>query len=115
MYAQIRTNNSIELIGRVANIKEFKDVTIVTLAIDNGRDKEGNEIKSTFVDLKSFDAKAVRNLEKGLLVQTLAHFKNNNYEKNGQPVYAMDYVIDSVVYLETKAAVDARKAAKTTA
>lgn len=113
MYTSVRTNNRIESIGRVAKITTFKDVTIITLAIDNGKDREGNEIPSTFVDLKSFDEKAVKNLETGLQVQIYSHFKNNNYtDKNGVKHYDMDLVVDTVVYLESKAAVEARKAAR---
>ena len=115
MFTTIRTNNQINTIGRIARIKSFKDVSIVTVAVDNGKDKEGNEIKSTFIDFKCFDDKTVKNLEQGMLVNVFAHFKNNNYEKNGEMVYAMDFVIDTIVYLESKATVEARKAAKATA
>ena len=45
MKTMIRTNNNITLVGRVTKVKEFgKDVAAVTIAVDNGRDKEGNDI-----------------------------------------------------------------------
>jgi len=116
MKTVIRTNNNVSVIGRVAKVQEFgKDVASITVAIDNGRDKEGNEIKSTFVDFKCFEPRVYGLLKTGMLVQVIAHLANNNYEKDGQTIYSMDVITDCVEFLESKAVVDAREAAKTQA
>ncbi len=48
---------------------------------------------------------------KGSRVQLLAHLESNVYEKDGETVYGMKVVVDSVNYLETRAETDARRAA----
>lgn len=116
MRAMIRTNNNITLMGRVLKITEFgKDVASITLALDNGRDKEGEEIKDTVVDVKCFEPKVYNNLKVGMLVFVTSHFKNFKYQKDGQDVYGTDVVADCIEFLESKAVVEAREAAKANA
>jgi len=114
MRTMIRTNNKVTVIGRVAKIQEFgKNVASITVAIDNGKDREGNEIKSTFVDMKCFEPRVYNFCKTGMLVAVTAHLSNNKYEKDGQTVYAMDIVTDCIECLESKTVVDAREAEKT--
>jgi len=109
----IRTNNQITLVGRAVKIKEFgKDVASITVALDNGRDKNGNEIKDTFVDVKCFEPKVYGKMKPGMLVMVTAHFNNNEYEKNGQKIYSTDVVANAIEFLESKGTVEAREAAK---
>ena len=109
----IRTNNQITLLGRAVKVTEFgKDVAAITVALDNGRDKEGNDIKDTFVEVKCFEPKVYGNIKPGMLIMVTAHFANNNYEKDGQKIYATDVVANAVEFLESKATVEAREAAK---
>ena len=116
MKTTIRTNNNITLVGRVTKVKEFgRDVAAVTIAIDNGRDKNGEDIPSTFVEIKSFEPKTYNMLKTGMLVMVSAFFRNNNYEKNGEKRYELDVVAGCIEFLESKAVVEAREAAKTTA
>ena len=111
-----RTNNQVTLVGRVTKVKEFgKDVAAVTLAMDNGRDREGKEIPSTFVETKCFAPSIYNNLKPGMLIMMTAHLNNNSYEKNGEKIYSLDVVADCVEFLESKAVVEAREAAKATA
>ena len=113
MKIQIRTNNQVQLIGRVTKVKEFgKDVAAVTVALDNGRDKTGEDIPSTFVEVKSFEPKTYGLLKPGMLVLVNAFFRNNNYEKNGVKHYDLDVVASNIEFLESKAVVEAREAAK---
>ena len=113
MRTTIKTNNNITLVGRIVKVKEFgKDVAAITMAMDNGRDREGNDVPSTFIELKSFEPKIYNKLKPGMLVMTMAHFRNNNYEKNGVKHYELDVIADCVEFLESKATVDAREAAK---
>lgn len=109
----IRTNNQITLVGRVVKIKEFgKDVAAITVALDNGRNKDGEEIKDTFVDVKCFEPKVYNNLETGMLVMVSAHFNNNNYTKDDKQIYSTDVVANAIEFLESKAVVEARRNAK---
>ena len=100
MQTIIKTNNNVTLVGRVTRIKEFgKDVAGVTVAMDNGRDKKGNDKPSTFVEVKSFEPKVYGLLKTGMLVMITAHLNNNSYEKNGETVYTMDVVADCITVL----------------
>lgn len=113
MKTLIRTNNDIRLMGRVLKVTEFgKDVASITLALDNGRDKEGADIKDTTVDVKCFEPKVYNNVKVGMLVYVIAHFKDFKYQKDGQDVYGLDVITDCVEFLESKAVVEAREAAK---
>ena len=116
MQTIIKTNNNVTLVGRVTRVKEFgKDVAGITIAMDNGRDKIGNDKPSTFVEVKSFEPKVYGLLKTGMLVMITAHLSNNSYEKNGETIYTMDVVADCIEFLESKAVVEAREAAKATA
>jgi single-stranded DNA-binding protein len=113
MRTTINTNNNINMIGRVTKVTEFgKDVASITLALDNGRDKEGNEIKDTFVDVKSFDPSVYKNLKVGMLVYVAARFKNSSHVKDGEKVYNLDVIANCIQFLESKAVVEARENAK---
>jgi single-stranded DNA-binding protein len=118
MRTTIRTNNALKVMGRIVAIKEFgKDVAAITVAIDNGRDKEGNELKSTFVEFKSFSPATYNFAKVGMLVLIQGHLANNNYtDAKGNKHYEMNIVADTLECLESKAVVEARetnKAAKT--
>ena len=116
MQTIIRTNNQVSLIGRVTRVKEFgKDVAGITMAIDNGRDKKGNDRPSTFIEFKCFAPTVYNNLKPGMLLMVTAHLNNNSYEKNGETIYSLDVVADCIEFLESKATVEAREAAKATA
>ena len=109
----VRTNNQIILIGRATRVKEFgKDVASITVALDNGRNKDGEEIKDTFVDVKCFEPKVYTKVKPGMLVMVSAHFNNNSYEKEGKKIYSTDVVANAIEFLESKATVEAREAEK---
>lgn len=113
MRVLVRTNNMIQLMGRVTKVNEFgKDVAAIVMALDNGRDKEGNDIKDTFVDVKCFEPNTYNRIKVGMLVMATCHFKNSTFVKDGQKVYALDVVADNIEFLESKAVVDAREAKK---
>ena len=106
----VRTNNQVTLVGRAVKVTEFgKDVAAITVALDNGKDREGADIKDTFVEVKCFEPKVYGNVKPGMLIMVTAHFRNNSYEKDGQKVYALDVVTDSIDFLESKAVVEARE------
>lgn len=108
------TNNSLELMGRVAAINEYsKDKAAnVTLAVDNGVDKDGAPKKPSYIQLKSFTPASYNATKVGMKVKVYGHIAPNNYEKDGQQVYDTDLVADYIEFLESKATVDAREAAK---
>ena len=104
---KIRTNNSVTLLGRITRVNEYGNgCANVTLAIANG------EKESTFVQAKSFAPKVYGALKSGMLVQAIGHVATSSYEKDGNKVYTQDVVLDSIQFLESKATVAAREAAK---
>lgn len=110
------TNNRLELEGRIAAINEYsKDKAAnVTLAVDNGKDKDGNPKQPSYIQLKSFTPATYNAAKVGMKVRVYGHITPNNYDKDGEKQYGTDLVADFIQFLESKATVDAREAAKAT-
>lgn len=108
------TNNRLELQGRIAAINEYsKDKAAnVTLAIDNGVDKDGTPRKPSYIQLKSFTPASYNAAKVGMKVNVYGHITPNEYVKDGEKQYNTDLVADYIESLESKATVDAREAAK---
>lgn len=108
------TNNQLQLQGRVASVKEYSagKAANVTLAIDNGKDKDGNQRDPQYIQLKSFTPASYNAVKVGMKVRVYGHVAPNKYDKNGETVYDTDLVADYIDFLESKATVDAREAAK---
>ncbi len=111
------TNNRLELIGRVSRITEFipNKAAYITVAVSAGKDKYGAERPTNFIETVSFTPSNHKYLKVGTLVRVFGHISPSQYEKNGETVYNQSIVVDLVEYLETKAAVNAREAAKAVA
>lgn len=108
------TNNSLKLSGRIAAINEYsKDKAAnVTVAVDNGVDKDGAPKKPSYIQLKSFTPACYNAAKVGMLVDVYGHVTTNSYEKDGETKYNTDLVADFIEFRESKATVDAREAAK---
>ena len=108
------TNNRFELQGRVAAINEYsKDKAAnITLAIDNGKDQQGNMKKPTYIQTKSFTPAAYNAAKVGMLIRIYGHIGVNVYEKDGIKKYDTDLVADFLDFLESKATVELREAQK---
>jgi single-strand DNA-binding protein len=53
---------------------------------------------------------AAEYLRKGSHVNIVGRVRNNNYEKDGETVYAMAFTVEEIDYLESKADAEARRA-----
>lgn len=88
--------NKFETIGRLTKEIELKkaknnaSVITFTLAVDDGKDREGNK-KTQFTNFIAWEGRAetlAKYLKKGDLVFVESKFENNNYETNGVKVYS---------------------------
>lgn len=55
---------------------------------------------------------AARYLSKGSAVLIEGRVENNDYEKDGETVYDLQFIVEEIKYLDTKAAAEARAAAR---
>ncbi len=108
------SNNKVEILGRVSSVKEYsKDKAAnITIAVDNGKDADGNAREASFIQMKSFTKATYDALKTGMLVQVIGRVAPNKYVKDGNTVYSQDLVADYIVFLESKETVAARDAAK---
>lgn len=108
------SNNRLELLGRISSVKEYSEgkAANVSLAVDNGKDADGNAREASFIQLKSFTPATYNALKTGMLVQVIGHIAPSKYVKDDKPVYNTDLVADYIVFLESKETVVAREAAK---
>lgn len=108
------TNNQVRLVGRVSKVNEYSKgkAANVTIAIDNGKDKEGADRPTSFVQTKCFTPATYEALKPGMLVELFGHMAPGSYQKDGETVYTQDVVADFVAFLEPKSVVTAREAAK---
>lgn len=53
---------------------------------------------------------AAKFLSKGSAVMIAGRVENNDYEKNGETVYQLEFTVEEIKYLDTKAAAEARAA-----
>lgn len=117
MKINVFTNNRLELQGRISKINEYSagKAANVTLAIDNGKDKDGNDRPTSFIQTKSFTPSCYNELKVGMKVRIHGHIAPGSYQKGTETIYTQDIVADFIEFLESKAAVDAREAAKASA
>ena len=108
------TNNSLELQGRIANINEYSEgkAANITLAVENGKDKDGASKDPVWIQLKSFTPAAYNVCRTGMYVRIYGHVTPNKYDKNGETVYSQDLIADFVDFLESKGTVEQREAIK---
>jgi len=108
------TNNMLQMQGRIASVKEYSagKAANINLAIDNGRDKDGNERAPIFIQLKSFTPASYNAVKVGMKVRVYGHIQPSRYEKNGETVYEQDLVADFVEFLESRAVVEEREERK---
>lgn len=126
------TNNQIILEGRIANINEYSKnkAANVTITVDNGKDKNGVQRAPAFIQTKSFTPASYNAARVGMKVRIYGHIMPNNHKKdhvaviekqNGVDVavikdnvevYETDLICDYIDFLESKATVESREAAK---
>lgn len=114
--------NNVQLIGRITKDPEVKsfgkgkdavDLCRFTLAIRDGKDKEGNE-KTQFISCAAWGSVVEiisKFINKGDMVAVDGKLVNNNYEKDGQMIYQTEVRVDGVYLLPNKPAEEAPKKA----
>ena len=75
------------------------------IAVDRGRDKEGNDRGADFPNIVAFGKTAeniAKHSGKGLRVAVIGRIQTNSYEREGQKVYTTDIIADRVKYIDWK-------------
>ena len=97
--------NTTIVLGRLTAAPEsIKGGARFNIAVDNGQDKDGNTL-TTFLQITAFGKLAdfvLKWCQKGKRYLVTAHIVNNNYEKNGQKVYALSLIADRVEFADGK-------------
>ena len=98
------------------NGREGKIAKAVLTAISNTRRGSGDarEEESTAIQWTLWGKQAENAAEylgKGSHVNIVGRLRNNNFEKDGEPVYGMAFTAEEVDYLDSRAESEARRAA----
>ena len=99
------------------NGREGKVAKGTLTAISNTRrgSGEGREDEATAIQWTLWGKQAENAAEylgKGSHVNIVGRLRNNNYEKDGEEVYALAFTCEEIDYLDSKADADARRARK---
>ena len=111
----IYENNLTALFGRISRINEYSEnkACNISIAIDNGKDAEGNKREPSYISVKSFTPAVYKTLTEGMLVQMIGHIAASSYtDAKGEKRYSQDIIADTILFRESKATVEAREAAK---
>lgn len=101
--------NSVTLIGRLTKAPEVKysesgtAMTRFSIAIDRGKDKNGNERGADFPNIVAFGKTAElcgKYLDKGRMVGIQGHIQTGSYEKDGRRIYTTDVCAERVEFLD---------------
>lgn len=101
--------NSVNLIGRIARdpvisyTQTQMAVCRFSLALDRGKDKDGNDRGADFPSCVAFGKTAEfidKWLKKGQLVGIVGHLQTGSYEKDGQKIYTTDVVVDRTTMVD---------------
>lgn len=100
--------NSVNIIGRLTKDPEVRwndnmAIATFTVAIDRGKDKNGNDKGADFPRVTVFGRQAEtveKYLGKGRLVGIKGRIQTGSYERDGQRIYTTDVVADSVEFLD---------------
>lgn len=114
MNIKFNTHNTLQLQGRIASVKEYSagKAARISLAIDNGKDKNGNQRDTQYLQLKNFSPSCYNMIRKGMKVQIYGHVQPNVYEKDGTTIYDTDLVADYVEFLEPRTVAEEREQRK---
>lgn len=97
--------NTTILLGRFTTDPEsIKGGARFNIAVDSGVDKNGNPL-TTFLQVTAFGKLGdfvMKYGNKGKRYLVTAHIVNNNYEKNGQKVYALALIADRIEFADGK-------------
>lgn len=100
--------NSVNIIGRLTKDPEVRwndnmAIATFTVAIDRGKDKNGNDKGADFPRVTVFGRQAEtveKYLGKGRMVGITGRIQTGSYERDGQRIYTTDVVADRVEFLD---------------
>ena len=102
--------NQVSLIGRLTRDPEVRygaasqnAVARFSIAIDRGKDRDGNDRGADFPNIVCFGKTAElveRYLGKGRLVGITGRIQTGSYEKDGKKVYTTEVLADRVEFLD---------------
>mgnify|MGYP002710959018 CR=1 FL=1 len=97
--------NTTIVLGRLtADPENIKGGARFNIAVDSGIDKDGKPL-TTFLQITAFGKLGdfiMKYGNKGKRYLVTSHIVNNNYEKNGQKVYALALIADRVEFADGK-------------
>lgn len=102
--------NTVILIGRLARDPDYREgqtnVTRATVAVDRGKDRNGNDLGADFISCVAF-GKAADGLNlyfhKGNRIAVQGHIRTGSYtNKEGAKVYTTDVIVDHWEFAENK-------------
>lgn len=97
--------NTTIILGRFTTDPEsLKGGARFNIAVDSGIDKDGKPL-TTFLQVTAFGKLGdfvMKYGNKGKRYLVTAHIVNNNYEKNGQKVYALALIADRIEFADGK-------------
>ena len=97
--------NTTIVLGRfTADPESIKGGAKFNIAVDSGINKDGNPL-TTFLQVTAFGKLGdfvMKYGNKGKRYLVTAHLVNNNYEKNGQKVYALVLIADRIEFADGK-------------
>lgn len=97
--------NTTIVLGRfTADPESIKGGAKFNIAVDSGINKDGNAL-TTFLQVTAFGKLGdfvMKYGNKGKRYLVTAHIVNNNYEKNGQKVYALALIADRIEFADSK-------------
>lgn len=112
--------NYVNLLGRLTKDVECKytqsqmAVARFSVALDRGKDKDGNSRGADFPNCVAF-GRTAENLEKfsgkGLRVSIIGHLQTGSYDKDGQKHYSTDVIADRVEFIDWKGKSESERAA----
>ena len=115
--------NNVQLVGRLTkdpDIRSFGkgkdavDMARFTLAVRDGKDKDGNE-RTQFISCAAWGAVVAiiaEYVRKGEMLAVDGKLVNNNYEKDGQMIYQTEVRINNVYLLPNAQPEPARKSSR---
>lgn len=112
MTIQYDTGNHTGFEGRVVEVHEYSKgkAANITISVEN-RLKNGT-VRSVNIQTKCFNPAMYNAVKTGMLVHLYGHVTPGSYVKDGLTVYTQDLVTDYIKFLESKAVVEAREAAR---
>lgn len=112
MTIQYDTGNHTEFEGRVVEVHEYSKGKAANITVSVENKLKNGTIKSMNIQTKCFTPAMYNTIKTGMLVKLYGHVTPGSYVKDGLTVYTQDLITDYIKFLESKAVVEAREAAK---